>query len=176
MVVSIKAKSMNRTLNNSEANNYGNEHIDVAMSVKAAAYQTARAYEGGAKQLGADLGLNPSTFSHKVKPSNKDNILGLEEAVEMQILSGDIRITHAMCAAVSCICLPITSNGSGSSLAHVSKMISKFSQSITEMQMAAADGVVTQNEMDKCEKEVADLYAATNNALKSLRSMMPRRD
>lgn len=166
---------MNRTLNNSEGNNYGNENIDVAMSVMDAAYQTAKNYPGGAGRLAERMGLNPTTFRHQVSPSNKDNKLGLEDAVDMQAMSGDKRITQAMCAALGGVFIEVDSNESGSSLKDVSKMISEFSESINEMQKASADGVVTPNEMAKCEKEAADLLAATNNALRSLRSMMPVR-
>jgi len=168
--------SMNKTLNKSEVNIYGNQRIDVAVSVMDAAYQTAKNYPGGAGRLAERMGLNPTTFRHQVSPSNKDNKLGLEDAVDMQVMSGDKQITHALCAALGGVFIEIDPNESGSSLAEVSKMISEFGESINEMQKASSDGVVTPNEMARCEKEVADLFAAANGALRSLRSMMPRRD
>lgn len=159
-------------------NNYGNNSEQFAidgMDVMDAACNTAHHYPGGTVALALRMGVNPNTLAHKVDPSKTTHLLGLKEAVMMQKFSGDKRITHAMCAAVGGVFIEIDSNESGSSLAEVSKMISEFSESINEMQKAAFDGVVTPNEMAKCEREVAELFAAANNALRSLRSMMPAR-
>jgi len=160
-------------------NNYGNDFEQFAtagMDVMDAACHTAHYYPGGTAALALRMGVNPNTLAHKVDPLKQTHLLGLKEALMMQKFSGDKRITHAMCAALGGVFIEIDSNESGSSLAEVSKMISEFGESINEMQKAAADGVVTPNEMARCEKEVADLFAAANNALRSLRSMMPGRE
>lgn len=146
------------------------------MDVLDAACHTAHDYPGGTTALAVRMGVNPNTLAHKIDPSKTTHILGLKESLLIQKFSDDRRITHAMCAALGGVFIEIDSNEFGSSLTEVSKMISEFGESINEMQKAAADGVVTPNEMARCEKEAAELFAATNNALRSLRSMMPRRD
>lgn len=179
MVVSIKVKSMSRTVNKSKEikNDYVVHEIGMAnIDVLDAAYHTAHSYPGGVPALAVRMVVNPNTLMSKVDPSKTTHLLGLKEAVAIQAMTGDKRITHAMAAALGGVFIEIDSNESGCSLKDVSKMISEFGETITEMQKAASDGVVTQNEMAKCEKEVADLFAAANNALRSLRSMMSRRD
>jgi hypothetical protein len=170
---------MSKRIAASEPNKYGNEYDQIAtagMDVMDAACNTAHSYPGGTAALALRMGVNPNTLAHKVDPSKGTHVLGLKEALMMQKFSGDKRITHAMCAALGGVFIEIDSNDSGSSLAQVSKMITEFGESINEMQKAASDGVVTPNEMAKCEKEASELLASVNNALRSLRSMMPKRD
>lgn len=160
-------------------NKNGNQSEQFAMSgmdVMDAACNTAHDYPGGTVALALRMGVNPNTLAHKVDPSKSTHVLGLKEALMMQKFSGDKRITHAMCAALGGVFIEINHDDAGTSLAEVSKMISEFGESITAMQNAAEDGVVTANEMAKCEKEVAELFAAANTALKSLRALMPKRD
>ena len=169
---------MSKRIATYEPNKYGNEYDQIAtagMDVMDAACHTAHSYPGGTAALALRMGVNPNTLAHKVDPSKGTHVLGLKEALMMQKFSGDKRITHAMCAALGGVFIEIGSNEFGSSIAEVSKMISEFGETITEMQKSASDGVVTPNEIAKCEKEVAELFAAANGALKSLRSMMPNR-
>ena len=170
---------MSKRIATSEPNKYGNEYDQIAtygMDVMDAACNTAHSYPGGTAALALRMGVNPNTLAHKVDPSKETHVLGLKEALMMQKFSGDKRITHAMCSALGGVFIEISSNESGSSLAQVSNMISEFGETINEMQKASSDGVVTENEMDRCEKEVAELFSAANAALRSLRSMMPKRD
>lgn len=169
---------MSRTLNKSEEikNDYGAHEIGMTnIDVLDAAYHTAHSYPGGVPALAVRMGVNPNTLMSKVDPSKTTHLLGLKEALTMQVMTGDKRIAHAMTAALGGVFIEIDSNDSGCSLKDVSRMISEFGESINEMQKAASDGVVTANEMANCEKEVADLFAAANATLRSLRSMMPKR-
>lgn len=158
-------------------NIYGNNFEQFAMpgmDILDAACHTAHDYPGGTNALAQRMDVNPNTLAHKIDPSKTTHLLGLKEAVLMQKFSGDKRITHAMCAALGGVFIEIESNDLGCSLKEVSRMISEFGETINEIQSSVSDGVVTKNEMARCEKEVAELLAAANNALRSLRSMMPK--
>ena len=169
---------MFKTLKEPMTNRYGNNPEQFAMAgmdVLDAACNTAHEYPGGTLALATRMGVNPNTLAHKVDPLKTTHLLGLKEALMMQKFSGDKRITHAMCAALGGVFIEMEAGDCGTSLGEVSKMITEFGHTIVEMQSAASDGVVTENEMARCEKEVAELFAAANGALKSLRSMIPRR-
>lgn len=179
MVVLLKVMSMSRTLNKSKEfkNDYGAHEIAMThIDVLDAAYHTAHSYPGGVLALATRMAMNPNTLMSKVDPSKNTHVLGLKEALMMQVMSGDKRVAHSMCAALGGVFIEIEPNESGCSLKEVSKMISEFGETIIEMQKAVADGVVSANEMARCEKEVAELFASANAALKSLRALMPRRD
>lgn len=179
MVALQKVMSMSRTLNPSIENKYDHAVEQIGMvniDVLDAAYHTAHSYPGGVPAVATRMKINPNTLMSKVDPSKTTHLLGLKESVALQVMTGDKQITHAMCAALGGVFIEVESNNAGSTLQEVSKMISEFGESINEMQKASADGVVTPNEMARCEKEAAELFSSVNNALRSLRSMMPWRD
>jgi len=170
---------MTKTLNKSEKNkyDYASDQIGtVSIDVLDAAYHTAHSYPGGVPALAVRMGMNPNTLMSKVDPSKTTHLLGLKEAVMMQVMTGDKRIAQSICAALGGVFIEVEHSSNSTTLQEVSKMVSEFGESILEMQSAAADGVVTENEMAKCEKEVAELFASANAALKTLRAMMPKRD
>lgn len=178
MVALLKVMSMSKTLKKSEQNKYDYESEQigtVSIDLLDAAYHTAHSYPGGVPALAVRMGMNPNTLMSKVDPNKNTHILGLKEANAIQTFAQDKNILHSMAASQNCVCIDMSACDDRTTLQEISKMISEFGESILEMQSAAADGVVTENEMSRCKKEVADLFASANAALKTLRAMMPVR-
>lgn len=80
--------------------------MEIHIDIFDAAYHTAHDYPGGAVALAARLGKNPGTFLNKLNPGCETHHLTLSEAVQIQSLSGDHRVLHAMAATLGEICVP----------------------------------------------------------------------
>lgn len=83
------------------------------MDVFEAAYRVAHDYQGGAAkkggavQLAIKMGQNPGTFLNRLNPDQETHKLWLGDAVQMQVVSGDHRILHAMAATLGEVCHPL---------------------------------------------------------------------
>lgn len=169
---------MNRTLKEPMTNIYGKNNDLVATSildVADAAYHTAHSYPGGVPALAVRMNMSQNTLAHKVSTSKDTHHLTLKEAMMMQDLSGDCRILHSMASSLGYVALEMSHECGPSTLQELSQMVKEFGESIISMQEAVSDGVVTPNEMTKCEKEAAELVASINSALRSVRSLVPKR-
>jgi hypothetical protein len=77
------------------------------MDVFQAAYRVAHDYEGGAVKLAEKMGQNPGTFLNRVNPETETHHLYLATSVQMQVVSGDHRILHAMAGTLGEVCFKI---------------------------------------------------------------------
>lgn len=77
------------------------------MDVFQAAYRVAHDYPGGAVKLAEKMGINPGTFLNRVNPEQEEHRLWLANAVQMQVVSGDHRILHAMAATLGEVCFRV---------------------------------------------------------------------
>jgi hypothetical protein len=144
------------------------------MSVMDAAYHTAQSYPGGVAALAMRMGVSQNTLQHKLNINNTTHRLTLDEAEAMQVLSGDCRITQALAAVVGGVYLDQQVEIHASPMGQAMSMVKEFGEVLATVNEAMADGVVTQNELLACEREVAELMAALNTTLGVVRSMMPR--
>lgn len=146
----------------------------VGLDVADAAYHTAHAYPGGVPALAQRMAMSHNTLSHKVGLNNSTHHLTLREAVTMQEVTGDARILHSMAGALGYACVSLRTDGGGTTLAEVMHMAKEFGDVLASINSAVADGRVTPNEMQDCERQAAELMAALNSVLGTVRNMMPK--
>ena len=143
------------------------------LDVGDAAYHTAHDFPGGVPALAQRMGMSQHTLAHKVCLHNATHHLSLREAVRMQGVAGDVRILHAMAAALGHVCISMHVQPGGSTLEDITRMAGEFADVMRATTDAVADGRVTVNEMHECERQAAELAASVNTMLGTLRAMMP---
>jgi len=144
------------------------------LDVRDAAYHTAHCFPGGVPALAQRMGMSQNTLAHKVSLNNDTHHLSLREAVTMQEVSRDTRICQAMCAAIGGVFVDLGCDNKSTTMAQVMHMAAEFGEVLGSVNEAVADGQVTPNEMQECERQAAELMAALNAVLAQVRSMMPK--
>lgn len=146
----------------------------IGLDVRDAAYHTASAFPGGVPALAQRMGMSQNTLAHKVSLNNDTHHLTLREAVTMQEVSQDKRITQAMCAALGGVFIDLACDHKATTMRQVMHMAKEFGDVLACVNDAVDDGVVNSNEMQRCEREAAELMVALNAVLAKVRSMMPK--
>ena len=62
---------------------------------------------GGPTRLGPKLGLSPKILSNKANPRQRANQLSLQEALHLQLVTGDHRILAAMAQTLGYVLVPM---------------------------------------------------------------------
>lgn len=147
------------------------------MDVKLAAFHVVQDWPGGASALAPMLGKNPATLSHEVNPNYTTAKFGLDDAVKVTLLTGDLRIATAFAAQVGCMLLPLP-GAAGSKVNHtaIAEMAREFAEMVARVSEASADGKVTPNELVAVEREAGELVAAVQNTVRHVAAMVKRRD
>lgn len=155
----------------------GNAHPCVAtpagLDVLDAAYHTVHGYPGGVPALAQRMAMSQNTLAHKVSLNNATHHLSLRESIAVQAFSGDFRILHAMAAALGHVAISQHLAGAPTSMQDFVRLAQEFADLTSSISRTVADNKVTHNEMMECEQRAAELFAATNAMLTTLRSMMP---
>ena len=146
----------------------------IGLDVADAAYHTAHSFPGGVPALAQRMAMSSNTLAHKVSLNNNTHHLTLREAVTMQEVSNDHRILHSMAGALGYVCISLRTDTSHTTLEQVMHMAKEFGEVLSSVNDAVADGRVTPNEMHACERQAAELTAALNAVLSSVRGMMPK--
>ena len=144
----------------------------IGLDVMDAVYHTAHSYPGGVPALAQRMAVSENTLAHKVSINNTTHHLTLREAVTMQEMTGDARILQAMAGALGYVCVSLRSIQCGTTLEQVMHMAKEFGEVLASVNDAVADGRVTPNEMQDCERQAAELTASLNAVLGKVRSMM----
>jgi hypothetical protein len=137
------------------------------MNVLAAAYNVVSDYRGGAAALAPLLGKSGSTLSHEVSPNCAHAKLGMLDAVKITAFTGDWRILQAFAAEVGALVVPIHSNAGGEAdtLAALGQMAKEFAELVSATGETMADGLVSDNELARLERETGDLVQAAQRVL-----------
>jgi hypothetical protein len=146
----------------------------VGLDVLDAAYHTAHDHPGGVPALAVRMAMSENTLAHKVSLTTTTHHLSLRESVTMQEVTGDVRILHAMAGALGYACINMRAATEDKTLQQVMHMAKEFGEVLASVNDAVADGRVTPNEMQDCERHAAELMAATNAVLVTVRNMMPK--
>ena len=146
----------------------------IGLDIHDAAYHLAHDYPGGVPALAQRMGKSANTLNSKVSLNDQIHHLTLREAVVMQEISGDARILHAMAGALGYTCISMRCDASPTTMQQVMNMAQEFGQVLGAVNEAVSDGRVTPREMQDCERQAAELTAAINGVLASVRSLMPK--
>lgn len=131
------------------------------MNILDAAYNVVHDYPGGAHSLGPRMGKNPNTLNHEVAGDGTAKF-GLVDAVKATRLSGDFRILHAFAESCDHACIPLPPSSSAptsSVLAALAQSSQRFAGLCTEVCASTADGVISDNELARIERERSSLLA-----------------
>ncbi len=153
----------------------GDDGAETAMcgiSVTDAAFHTAHDYPGGIPALAQRMGMSQNTLQHKVNTHNTTHHLGLHEAVKMMVITGDNRIAQAVAAAGGGVLVNMVHDSSGMTIEKVMGMSKEFADILGAVADCVRLGKVSVNDMHACEKQAAELMAAVNGVLGSLRGQM----
>lgn len=146
----------------------------IGLDVLDAAYHTAHDYPGGVPALAQRMAMSPNTLAHKVGLNCNTHHLSLREAQTMMDVTGDVRVLHALAGALGYTCISLHTGGSATTLETVMQMAKEFGDVLGSVNSAVADGRVSHNEMQECERQAAQLIAALNGVLVTVRGMMPK--
>lgn len=146
--------------------------------LESAAYLVVADYPGGAAALAPRIGKAPSTLSHEVDPRCPHAKLGLHDAGKLTVVSGDLRIVHALCALAGGRFQPLPGHAAPGApvdpLAAMGAMAHEFADLVAQAGAALADGNVTQNEMRAIQREAGELLGALNHLLALCSAAVPQ--
>lgn len=140
------------------------------MSLLDAAYHLVHDYPGGAAALAVRLKKNQGTLCHELTATGSAK-LGLLDAKKLSDLTGDHRILQAWAneAGQMLVPLPLLGDQGDECLARVSSTAKEFSDLLAAASTGLADGQVSDNEMDRIEREAGELFAAVHSLLQAVR-------
>lgn len=147
--------------------------ITVGLDVADAAYHTAHDFPGGVPALAQRMQASANSLFHKLDLNNTTHHLTLRESVTLQAITGDVRILQAMAGALGYVCINLRVAQGPTTMRDVMQMAKEFADVMISVNAAAEDGKVTPNEMQECERQTAELVAAVNTVLGTVRAMMP---
>jgi hypothetical protein len=129
------------------------------MNILDAAYNLVHDYPGGSDSLAPRIGKKPSTLNHEVAGDGTAKF-GLVDAVKATRLSGDFRILYAFAEDCQHMCIPLPrTDGTPTSsiLADLAKSSERFAELCNEVISGAADGDISDNELDRIQRARAEL-------------------
>lgn len=133
------------------------------MNVIDAAYGLVRDYPGGAESLAPRLGKSPTTLCHEVSCTGHAK-LGLETAVDMTVLSGDMRILRAFATRCGQMLLPMAPAPTThlECIKRLGVVLATAGCVVRETTEGMSDGVITGNERERVRQACAELVRGTS--------------
>lgn len=130
--------------------------IAAGMDVLDAAYLTAQTSQGGVKALAVRMGINAGTLQHKLNTNNETHHLTLREAVQLQVVTGNAAVLHAMASQLGYECrraLPDQAEGDPV------EAFMHFQSTVAEVTRAAADAhrQPSRNAVRRLDRQVQEL-------------------
>ena len=142
------------------------------MNITLAAFHVVHDHPGGAAVLGPMLGKNPATLSHEVNPNYPTAKLGVEDALKLTQLTGDLRMLTAFAAQSDCMLIPLASASEvDGSMELVAATAREFADLVQSISAATADGSVTPNELKRVETEASQLVACVQRAVQHVSAL-----
>lgn len=140
----------------------------MGMSVRDALYHTVHDYDGGAEALAQRLGKRGTSLCHEVRPpAGSAAKAGVEDAMRIMEITGDFRALHAMNARLGHIAMPLPNldGAPESTITHLAAMSKEFNDVVQAAAVSAADGVISDNELNQVQRQIGELVAASQALL-----------
>ncbi len=138
-----------------------------------AAYHLVHQYPGGADSLAPRMDKkSATTLSHEVKATGTAKF-GLQTAVEVTDLTGDLRILRwwAMHAGQLLVPLPsLEEQRADDCMQRLAMSAKEFGDFMSEVSGTLQDGKVSDNELSRIEREVGEMFASVHSTLQALRN------
>lgn len=142
------------------------------MDITDAPRYLARNYPGGAAALAVRMGMSPNTLQHQLDPHCPGHKLGWDTVVEMSVLADDPVALNAFALQMRRTTLPLPDLEMAGEcvLQGVAQLTRELSDYLAHVSEALADGQVTDNELQACERELGELIAAGQHLQAVLRA------
>jgi hypothetical protein len=144
------------------------------MNLLDAAFNLVSDYPGGAQSLAPRMGKGVSTLSHEVTAAGTAK-LGLLDAEKMSVLSGDYRILTAWANNMGHMLLPLPTTAQrldDDCMLRLADTAKEFGELCKEVAGDLADSVISDNELDRIDRETGRLIAS----LQALRGSLAARN
>lgn len=129
------------------------------MNITDALYRAAHQYPGGLEALALRMGISSSSLAHKVSPTYPGAHCSPQEMAAIMEFTDDHGALQALAGRMRYMLLPMVPEGEidGQFAQRLAGTVKEFSEFITEISQDLADGRVTDNELKRIERELADL-------------------
>ena len=141
------------------------------MNLMDAAYRVVHDYPGGAESLGPRINKSPTTLSHEVAKVGAAKF-GLETAAEVTELSQDMRILAALALRCGHMTLPLpelAGPNNETCIAELGTILSEVGELVRDTTESLRDGVISDNEMKRIDRECGMLVASIGHFLTVVR-------
>ncbi|MDR3414203.1 MAG: phage regulatory CII family protein [Formivibrio sp.] len=132
------------------------------MNLADAAHATVYDYPGGAESLAPRLGMGAQVLRNKVNPNGDRNVLGLQEASRLMMVTRDYRLLQAICLEQNFAAVPLVDGPIGD--VKILELITRIWKEIGDLgcvtQEVLADHKVTHAEVGRFKEEVQLVVAA----------------
>lgn len=156
----------------SVANDVGDLPAHIAMpvqDVKDAAFRIGRTFPGSIQALAQRMSMPYSTMQKKLNPSDESHLLGVDEAVAIQVIAGRFDVLYAMAWSLNHVAVPLPADVSrdnvGMALASIGKEVGDVFRVAQEL---LTDGDVSPNDRRKITAEVSEVIAVLGAFLREL--------
>ncbi len=130
--------------------------MDTTRALKRAVDQ----YPGGTAALAALMDMSPTTLRHKANPHDSKQFFSPEEALQLQLETGDHGALQVDAAVLGYVLLRNPAALSTDEAAQlINGTVREFSEFLTECTSTLADGRVTANELRAVDDELASAIA-----------------
>lgn len=140
------------------------------MNVLDAAYRVVHDYPGGASSLGPRISKLAATLSQEVAAVGTAKF-GLLTAVDVSVMTGDMRILEAFAAECGRMTVPLPAvllEGGDNVLGRLGDVLREQAHLVREVSESVADGDINANEEARIVKEAGELVAMVSLLLKEV--------
>lgn len=123
-----------------------------------AAFALVHDYPGGALSLAPRIRKSPATLSHEVSQTGAFKF-GLDDAVRVSKLSGDLGILNAFAAELGCFVITAPEARGGNIFKGLADASREFGEFVASVADAVYDHHVTENDLKRARKEFGELVA-----------------
>lgn len=132
---------------------------------------------GGAAKVAEHLGKSGHTLTKELDPNFVGGKLGLLDALTIVQATRDLRILQAFADECGCAVMPLpqlAGEVDDDTMRHVGTLVTEFGDVLRDVGAATADGRVTDNEMERVQRQALELQAALMRLLSHVARMNER--
>lgn len=138
-----------------------------------AAFNLVHDHPGGAASLAPRVGKNQATLCHEVTGHGTAK-LGIETAVKLSVLTGDVRILNAFAAQCGCLVPPMVrldDQDAHELMSRLALTAKEFGEFVAEVAADTRDSRISANELKRIEREWSELVSAGQSLVAHVRAM-----
>ncbi|MDR3004585.1 MAG: hypothetical protein LBV14_10175 [Acidovorax sp.] len=164
------------------AGGYGDVALGVdigpGMELVATAQQVAQAHQGGVPAVAKLMQVSANTLQHKLNPANTTHHLTLQEALVLQLVTGNVAVLQAMAKQLGYTVQRATPDQSGGdpveAFMHFQAQVGDFTRAVADALLDG--GAVTANAQRRVEFRGQELLAAVAHLVSTTAAMVLKRE